>query len=371
MSIIGYCYPWDLIGDPGFVERVHRWGIDTIALAGFYHGVRAATPAHPEHRIVHAEHSALYLAADRVRQASWTALRPPLPGSWTEDGAFERARGIAADAGLRVLCWASLTHADGWHSARDETVRDAFGDHRPYALCPQRRNVAAFVAELMTMLAGTGADGAVLECTGALGVDHADLHDKIDGAGWDPLTKGLLSLCFCDACCAAYAAAGHHPERAMALVREHRAGSVDPDAKSLLTELIMIRDAAVAAVQQVAIDAATTGGMGVDAVHFSVRSPTFGAFSPVPPPAGTTAVTADWSRDPAVLTDLQRATAAAPGVELGAYLHAGRDAPAAPPLRDHLRSLRAQGVTSFHLYHLGLVAPDRIDTMINGIRHSR
>ena len=36
--VVGYAYPWDVIGDPGFAERVRSTDIAQVALAASYHG---------------------------------------------------------------------------------------------------------------------------------------------------------------------------------------------------------------------------------------------------------------------------------------------------------------------------------------------
>lgn len=364
MTITGYCYPWDIIGDPEFLTRAANWGISTLALAGFYHGVRAATPAHPGRRIVEAEHSALYLSSAAITAHPWAGLRPPTPGDWVAEGAFERARELAAAAGFRVLAWSAPTHADGWREAAGDTVVDAFGARRGYALCPARPATGAFAVDLLRALAGTGADGAVLEATGMLGIDHASLHDKLDGANWDQLTRQLLSLCFCTECRRRSAAAGRDPDADAALVRNHRRGTGDDRAHALLRSRIDLHEKAAATLQGEACAAAAAAGLPVEAIHHSPVPGTFGAASPVPPPSGATAVLNDWRQHPSILDEL---AAVAPASPLGVYLHAARMGDR-EQFGEHLSALRGAGVGSIHLYHLGLVAPHLIDNLVGAIR---
>ncbi len=67
-----YLYPWDLLGDPDAVPRLVEAGFEHVTVAAAYHGVRAATPQHPQHRFVVAETAALYRP---VRDSTWGARR--------------------------------------------------------------------------------------------------------------------------------------------------------------------------------------------------------------------------------------------------------------------------------------------------------
>src|SRR6218665_684678 len=71
VTVVGYAYPWDVCGAPEFLSDLHRLGVTRVALAAYYHGVRAATPRHPLHRFVTTPRS--LVAAWRVRRGSRTA----------------------------------------------------------------------------------------------------------------------------------------------------------------------------------------------------------------------------------------------------------------------------------------------------------
>ncbi|MEJ8646276.1 hypothetical protein WKI68_43585 [Streptomyces sp. MS1.HAVA.3] len=81
VTATGYAYPWDFAGDPAATDRAHEAGVETVAVAANYHSTRAATPLHPRHRLVDAEHAACYLP---IRPAAWQGMRlvPRVPG-WT------------------------------------------------------------------------------------------------------------------------------------------------------------------------------------------------------------------------------------------------------------------------------------------------
>ena len=44
VQISGHAYPWDVLGDPEFVNRVAELGLTEVTLAAAYHTTRAATP---------------------------------------------------------------------------------------------------------------------------------------------------------------------------------------------------------------------------------------------------------------------------------------------------------------------------------------
>ena len=50
--IVAHAYPWDVLGDPHFVDRARALGVAEISLAASYHSTRAATPLHPAHKVV-------------------------------------------------------------------------------------------------------------------------------------------------------------------------------------------------------------------------------------------------------------------------------------------------------------------------------
>src|SRR3954469_13901297 len=144
VNTVAHVYPWDLVGDPGAAARIAGLGVDAVALAASYHTVRAATPSHPEHRLVDARHAAFYLP---VRDEVWQGkrLRPAAP-SWvvgaSGKSSFETARDALREVGLPVYAWTVLTHSSRLGDQHpDVAVVNAFGDRYPYALCPSNVDV--------------------------------------------------------------------------------------------------------------------------------------------------------------------------------------------------------------------------------------
>jgi hypothetical protein len=204
-----FLYPWDVLGDPDAAARIADLGVDGVTLASSYHSTRALTPRHPRTRIVTAPYAAVYYP---LSEAHWAgqALRP-YPQRWldAEDAWGEAAEQLRA-AGLDVATWVVLAHNSRLGGENpDSTVRNAYGDRYPWALCVARPEVVAYCVALAAEAgARPGAVGTELESCGWYGMAHLHAHDKIGGVPLDGAAQYLMSLCFCDVCTAAYAAAG-------------------------------------------------------------------------------------------------------------------------------------------------------------------
>lgn len=198
-----FAYTWDIVGDPGAAARIAGLGVDTVTLQAAYHAVRGITPWHPEHRVVHAEHAAAYF---RLRPERWGRLRPLAPAWGVEhDDRFGAASAALAAEGLRVEAWLVLTHSSAVGAAAPEvTVRNAYGERYPYALCPSHELVRDYALTLVSEVCEQYDVAALmLEACGWLGFEHGSHHEKTVGADLSAGARTLLSICFCSACRAA------------------------------------------------------------------------------------------------------------------------------------------------------------------------
>ncbi|MFC1413711.1 hypothetical protein ACEZCY_31625 [Streptacidiphilus sp. N1-12] len=209
MRSSAFLYPWDVLGDPDAPARLADLGLDGVTLASAYHSTRALTPRHPRTRIVTAPYAAVYYPPSEAHWAG-AALRP-YPQGWLDspDAWGEAAEALRA-AGLEVASWVVLAHNSRLGGENpDSTVRNAYGDRYPWALCVARPEVVAYCAALAAEAGPRpGAVGTELESCGWYGLAHLHAHDKIGGVPLDGAAQYLMSLCFCDVCAAAYAAAG-------------------------------------------------------------------------------------------------------------------------------------------------------------------
>jgi hypothetical protein len=214
VPVSAFLYPWDVIGDPAAPERVRDLGAGSVTLAAAYHATTAVTPRHPSHRIVRAEHSAVYYRPDPERwfgQELWPARQ-----RWcgAEDPFGEAAEQLA-HAGLDVHAWVVLAHNSRLATAFPGcAVRNAYGDTYGWALCianPQvRRYVAALAAETAAL---PGVSGIDLESCGWYGYAHLHAHDKTGGVAFCDAGQYLMSLCFCEHCREGYSGVGLEPDR--------------------------------------------------------------------------------------------------------------------------------------------------------------
>jgi hypothetical protein len=340
--VTGHAYPWDVLGDPSFVDRA----TPAVTLAAAYHSVRAATPLHPARRIVDARYAALYRP---VREGVWKDLRPPAPDWLDEPDPFGSAAAILKRAGRRVNAWIVLTHNTRLGTLRpDVTVVNCFGERYPYALCPAHAEVRDYAATLAAeAVRDVEVDGVSLEACGQLGVSHLGHHEKTDGA-WSPRTATLLSICCCAACRTGW------PAPAAEVIRALRSAVIEegtpPD--GLLARLLAVRHANADALRRQVL-AALPAGLPVT-LH---AHPDPWVTGPSPGLTPTAADDVDallvpaWPTTAASADVVRRAAATGRPVDAYVTVLAPTDPDALPA---HLHRLKEAGARRFSLYHLGL-----------------
>lgn len=339
MRLTGHAYPWDVLGDQGFVSRTA--GLTTVALAAAYHSVRAATPLHPSHQLVDAPYAALYRP---VRESAWRGrrLRPLAPSWMSTSDSFGAAAAVLRKAGLTVSAWIVLTHNSRLGTAfPDVAVVNCFGDRYPYALCPSRAEVREYAATLAAE-AAEGADEVSLEACGQLGLTHQSHHEKTDGA-WTPTAQRWLSVCCCDACQRGWSDRGLDPPWVLSSLREAvRTSGVVP----FESELLAVRQAATDRLR-----AEVLANLSVPVTLHAHPDPWVTGASPGLTPAAGADVAAlvvpAWPLDSAPVV----AAAVATGRPVDAYVTVLQ---ADEGLADHARRLVAAGATGLAFYHLGL-----------------
>lgn len=369
---VGYGYPWDYAGDPAAAPRAAGLGLDAVAVAASYHATRAATPLHPEHRIHDAEHAACYVP---VREQAWRGHRlVPAAPAWDPDGdAFAGAHGQLLAQGLQVEAWIVLTHNSALGRAHPGlVVRNAFGDLYPYALCPAAPDVQEYCRTLVEeVLQSAPLDGVILEACGPMGFDHAGRHEKTEFPQWDEVDRTLLSLCFCRACRDRCDSAGVDSDRLASVVRAGvgtGSGTVeDRLGDELAAEVAAIRTGIARHLRELLVASCRSVDPGVRiTVHGSSDPWATGSFATLQPAVGDGvdgAVASCW--DPPAgsrgIKDLR--ALAAPGTDVGAYLRLDRGWPADETTDRHLQAYLASGMAELHLYHLGLLGHQGIETM--------
>ncbi|WP_328529396.1 hypothetical protein OG984_28245 [Nocardioides sp. NBC_00368] len=369
VPVVGYAYPWDVIGDPTFADRARGLGVSKVALAAAYHTTRAATPLHPEHRIVEARSAALYRP---VRPEAWGGARlVPPSATWVAAAdPYGEAAAILAEEGFEVAAWIVLTHSTRLGEANpDLAVVNCWDEPYPYALCARHEEVRHYAETLAAeAVRDTPTSTAILEACGQLGFGHGGHHEKTDGA-YDAATQQLLSICCCAACREDWNGRGLDADATVAALRAATGAAASDDAvdavdAKALDVILESRHAAadelrhrvIAAVREAAPDL-------VEIALHAQPDPWATGASP-----GLTPTTAD---DVDLVVSFCWPTTEA-SVETGRRLVQavdGRAAAAAyvtvlPPTTEdafggHVRALVDAGIDQIHLYHLGLAGADR------------
>jgi hypothetical protein len=359
ITVSGHAYPWDVLGDPAFADRVAGQGVATVTLAAAYHSARAATPLHPRHQLVDAGYAALYRP---VRESVWRSrrLRPWSPDWMSEDDPFGAAAHVLRAAGLRVGAWIVLTHNTGLGSVFGElAVTNCVGDRYPYALCPAQPEVRDYAAMLAAeSVAEAPVDEVSLEACGQLGLAHNSHHEKTEGA-WTPSAMRWLSVCCCAACKSAWRERGLDPAEVVvtlrAAVRAEAEGAAGTVPDQMAAELLAARHDAADLLRAEVLDQLALHAPDVAVVLHAHPDPWVTGPSP-----GLTASAAGqvdavlvpaWPTDPATADVV--AAAAKAGVPVDAYVTV---LPPTDPaaLGSHVRRLVTAGAGRLSLYHLGL-----------------
>ncbi|MBP2473572.1 hypothetical protein JOF53_002444 [Crossiella equi] len=372
MKSVAHVYPWDIIGDPAAAARIAGLGVDAVALAASYHTVRAATPLHPEHRLVDARHAALYVP---VREQAWSGRRlVPAAPSWVDGpDSYGAARDALKAAGLPVYAWTVLTHSSRLGDlAPDLVVRNAFGDSYPYALCTTQPEVVEYALTLVREVVGQGRpDGVVLEACGPLGFFHGGHHEKTEGGDWGKVRQALLSICFCRACEDRYTAAGVDVDDARgAVTRAVDAG--EPDSveaalgQDLADALAAVRTGVVAELRALLVNEVRTLAPGARVIlHANADRWGTGPFATAAPELGVEVdalVAMCWPGPEASIPGIEALRKLAPGTRIAGYVLALPPKPVdSSALRAELSALASAGVEEFHLYHAGLASGARLD----------
>lgn len=371
MRVTGYAYAWDVLGDngsDGFLARAAEVGVDEVAVAACYHAARAATPYSSARSAVVAEYAALYRP---VLEAAW-AGRPLRPryADWVDvaDAAGDAVRALNR-AGMPAALWLVLTHNSRLGAAAPEfTVRNCFGEHYAWALCPAQPAVREYAATLAAeSVRDLDLSSIILESCGQMGVTHQHLHEKTDGV-WAPATARLLSVCCCPACAAGWSAEGLDPGQVVDGLRAEVRRLLDtgdlavtddalPD--ELRATLLSTRQRNTDALRAEVLAAIGATDARI-VLHGSADPWVTGALPGLTPSAAADAaavVVPCWQPGQASL-DAVRAAVTANGPAVGAYVTGVAAAPV-PDFAGYIHDLANAGATETHLYHLGLAGPAR------------
>jgi hypothetical protein len=217
-----WAYPWDVL-DLGLEtvsrELRERAGLNGINIAAAYHAGRFFQPRSPRRKTFLPEDGTIYFQPDPKLWADHR-ITPKVAGIVAEDDVLRGLTSAREHSGLSVACWTVCLHNMRLGLLHPEAcTRNAFDEPSLFNLCPSHPAVRAYATTLVRDLStGYRPDIVQLEMPGFMPYAHGYHHEK-DGVGLTPEDDFLLSLCFCDFCTAAAAAAGVDSEAARKMVR--------------------------------------------------------------------------------------------------------------------------------------------------------
>ena len=217
-----YIYAWDFL-DEGIDEvlgRIKSLGMDSIAMAVSYHAGKFLLPHNPNHRVCFPEDGTVYFIP---RLDYYHGPVKPKPASMLKSGnvlasAAEKCRQFDLKLTACTVCMHN-TRLGLLHP--ELTVKNAYGDHYQYCLCPAQSQTEEYILGLINDLVNNyDLDTIFLESLGYMPFPHG-FHHEIYGVRPDKCQNQLLSLCFCEACRARAAKAGIDVDRVVELVHQY------------------------------------------------------------------------------------------------------------------------------------------------------
>lgn len=191
-------FAWDL-RDEG-IEPVFEFladaGITTLYLASVYHAGWFLLPHNPRQRCYMPEDGAAYFHPTASRYAA-TPLKPRVARIAAGTDWFAEASRRLDDFGLRLTAWTICNHNMPLGLQHPEhTIRNAFGDSYPNALCPASPAVRTYVRALASDLASKyPLQSLFLEAPNYRGRRHGHHHER-ELIPLGPLEVQLLDISF-------------------------------------------------------------------------------------------------------------------------------------------------------------------------------
>ncbi|MBN2292335.1 MAG: hypothetical protein JXM70_07915 [Pirellulales bacterium] len=224
MKDISIClFAWDLC-DEGVEEvlgRVADMGATSLYLAATYHAGWFVLPHNPKRKCHFAEDGVAYFQPQETLYEG-TPLKPKVAGIAADTDWFTEAGQLLDRFGLRMTAWTVCNHNTPLGLKHPEhTVRNAFGDYYPHALCPASRAVRDYVRALSVDLASRyPLQSIFLEAPNYRGRRHGHHHER-ELVKLGHLENTLLDISFSEHDLAAARAAGVDGDRVRQSIREH------------------------------------------------------------------------------------------------------------------------------------------------------
>ena len=217
------CFAWDLRdeGTESVLQFAADSGLTSLFLASVYHAGWFVLPHNPRQKCYLTEDGVAYFHPTDALYAD-TPLKPKVAHVAEDTDWFAEVGQRLDDYGLRLTAWTVCTHNTRLGLQHPEhTVRNAFGDPYPHALCPASPAVRAYLRALCRDLASQYALQSIfLEAPNYRGRRHGHHHER-DLTPLGPLENELLDVSFSDDDLACATSAGIDAEALQRTVRDH------------------------------------------------------------------------------------------------------------------------------------------------------
>lgn len=202
-------YPWDIVldGPERVIDDVASRGVSRLEIATAYHSAEMIAPRRTSGVVTTAEANTCHL---HLPGDTFSAVRtPPSTIAVEHPHLYEDLAERAQGAGIELTGWVVALHNSTLASARPYLAMvNCFGDAFTHGLCPANPAARTYALELLSGVAATGLfDRVMVESLSYLLYSHGHPHE-LWGVRMDPVSRYLLSLCFCEHCTAAAATRG-------------------------------------------------------------------------------------------------------------------------------------------------------------------
>lgn len=223
-----YTYAWDLV-EAGIAEAQRQFlalGLDTVTVAGSYHAGKFLRPHGVTGKVYFPEDGTVYF---KTTPGYYGAIKPVANSILSGNDVIPE---LAATKTMAVNVWLVLMHNTLLGTANPNScVRNAFGDHYVYNLCPSAPDARAYAVALSKDVADHyDISGLSLESPGFMPYAHGFHHEFALNAP-NRWLDAQLGLCFCDHCVGAAQSVGIDARglkaRVAADITEYLASDVD------------------------------------------------------------------------------------------------------------------------------------------------
>jgi hypothetical protein len=202
MKLETWVYPWDIAsaGADAMLSEMRGFGLSGLRIASNYHPIGTLSPRSQDRRILYTEQGGVFFPA---RLERYGRIRPQVWPDADVINAWPRVAERAERYGLTLGAW-TIGMFQPWitHQIPESARVTPMGDLIPSMTCPGNHDVKTFFASMC-------ADLAQQYPLTSIHLEGISFHHY--NYGWvrprilidvSPWSNFLMSLCFCESCCA-------------------------------------------------------------------------------------------------------------------------------------------------------------------------